>query len=188
MGIIYGKVVKEFTCLDQYLYIALPKITLSLLSNWKEHRAMPHFGLMDEGKMQPLDAELLRAQLHTRCGRRRMNEGKYPEGISTMFDAVLSGMRWFALKNEAIHEEIHKLGVYLLEDDLKLQQLLAKNGAWPHDIDFGKIQDTVYLALEGNLEGLDPTQFLWQVEGVLTKLGVIPFDEKELPPEDPDTF
>ncbi|MCX5870956.1 MAG: hypothetical protein NTY00_10065 [Deltaproteobacteria bacterium] len=149
---------------------------------------MPHFGLMDEGKMQPLDAALLRAQLHTRCGRRRIHEGKYPEGISTLYDAVLSGMRWFALKNEAIHEEIHKRGDYFLEDDIKLQQLLAESGAWPDDIDFGKLQDTVYSAIEGNLEGFDPTLFLWQVEEVLTKLGVMPFDEKKLPPEEPKTF
>ena len=149
---------------------------------------MPHFGLMDEGKMQPLDAALLRAQLHTRCGRRRIYEGKYPVGISTMYDALLSGMRWFALKNEAIHAEIHKRGDYFLENDIKLQELLAESGAWPNDIDFGKLRDTAYSAIEGNLEGFDPTLFLWQVEEVLTKLGVMPFDEKKLPPEDPKTF
>lgn len=149
---------------------------------------MPHFGLMDEGKMQPLDAALLRAQLHIRCGRRRIYEGKYPEGISTMYDAVLSGMRWFALKNDAIHQEIHRRGDYFLENDIKLQQLLAENGAWPDDIDFGKLRDTVYAAIEGNLERFDPTLFLRQVEGVLTKLGVMPFDEKKLPPEDHETF
>ena len=149
---------------------------------------MPHFGLMDEGKMPPVDAALLRAQLHIRAGRRRMQEGKYPEGISTMYDAVLSGMRWFALKNEAIHEEIHKRGEYILEDDVKLQQLIAESGAWPDGLDFVKLQDTVYEALEENLEGFEPTLFLRQVEDVLTKLGVMPFDEKELPPEDPETL
>jgi hypothetical protein len=149
---------------------------------------MPHFGLLDEGKMPPVDAALLRAQLHIRGGRRRMQEGKYPEGISTMYDAVLSGMRWFALKNEAIHEEIHKRGEYILEDDEKLQQLIAESGAWPDGLDFVKLQDTVYEAIEENLEEFDPTLFLRQVEGVFTKLGVMPFDEKELPPEDSDTF
>ena len=149
---------------------------------------MPHFGLMDERKMQPLDAALLRAQLHTRCGRRRTHEGKYPDGICTLYDAILSGMRWFALKNKAIHEEIHKRGDSFLEDDVKLQQLLAESGAWPDDVDFGKLQYTAYSAIEGNLEGFDPTLFLQQVERVLTKLGVIPFDEKKLPPEDPKTF
>ncbi len=149
---------------------------------------MPHFGLMDEGKMQPVDAALLRAQLHIRCGRRRMHEGKHPEGISTMYDAVLSGMRWFALKDEAIHEEIHKRGEYILEDDVKLHQLIAESGAWPDGLDFMKLQDTVYEALEENLEGFEPTLFLQQVEGVLAKLGVTPFDEKKLPPDDPETF
>jgi hypothetical protein len=149
---------------------------------------MPHFGLMDEGKMLPLAAALMRAQLHTRCGRRRMHEGKYPEGVSTLYDAVLSGMRWFALKNEAIHEEIHKRGNSFLENDAEVQQLLAKYGAWPDDIDFDKMQNTAYSALEGNLVGLDPALFLRQIETVLTKLGVAPFDEDKLPPEDPETF
>lgn len=145
---------------------------------------MPHFGLMDEGKMQPLDAALERAKLHIRCGRRRMNEGKYPEGISTMYDAVLSGMRWFAIKTEAIHDEIHKRGYQFLEDDEKLVALLAENGALPDNLDFGMLQQTLYAALDNNLEGVDYTFFLGQVEEVLAKLGITPFDEKKLPPED----
>lgn len=149
---------------------------------------MPHFGLMKEGKMQPLDAALQRAKLHARCGRRRMAEGKYSEGISTMYDAALSGMRWFAIKTDDIHEEIHKLGDHVLEDDEKLQKLLAENGALPESLDFEMLQETLYASLENNLAGIDYELFLRQIEEILAKLGVTPFDEKELPPEDPDTF
>ena len=108
-----------------------------------------------KGKCSHSSAALLRAQLHIRCGRRRRDEGKYPEGVSTMYDAVLSGMRWFALKNKAIHEEIHKRGEFILEDDVQLQQLIAESGVWPDGLDFMQFQSTVYEVIEENLEGFD---------------------------------
>ncbi|MEN8258058.1 MAG: hypothetical protein ABFS09_09395 [Thermodesulfobacteriota bacterium] len=149
---------------------------------------MPHFGLMDENKMQADEAALMRAKLHFRCGKRRVREGKLADGISTLYDALLSSMRWYALKNEAIHAEIHRQGEDILENDVRLQQLIAAYGAWPADLNFQKLLALVNTALSNNVQDLDRDLFINQIENLLTGLGVLPFDEAALPPEDPATF
>ena len=150
---------------------------------------MPHFGLMDESRMSHEDAALLRAKLHVRCGRRRLfEEGKLPEAITTLYDAIHAAMRWYAVVTDDVHQEIHKRGDEIYEDDQRLQSLLAEKGAWDDSLDFTSLERLVSAALEHNVPDFDRQQFWEQVENVLTKLGVMPFDEAELPPEDPNTL
>lgn len=80
---------------------------------------------------------------------------------------------------------LHEISYYKSTYSLTTTTFWKESEAWPAGLDFVKLQDTLYKALEENLEGFDPTLFLRQVEGVFIKLGVMPFDEKELPPEDP---
>lgn len=149
---------------------------------------MPHFGLMDSENMETDAAALMRAKLHVRSGRRRLREGKLAEGIATLYDALLSGMRWYAVSNKAIHAEIHRHGEVILEDDVRLQHLIADHGAWPAGLNFQELLALVDRALSNNLRGVDPEVYRKQIDCILTKLGVLPFDETALPPEDPATF
>jgi len=61
---------------------------------------MPHFGLMDENLMSREEALLLRSRLHYRCGARRLRQGKLPAGVVTLYDALLSAMRWYILTSQ----------------------------------------------------------------------------------------
>ena len=61
---------------------------------------MPHFGLMDEYKMEPHEAALMRARLHIRSGMRRLRQGKLREGLLTLYDSLYSGMRFYILSPE----------------------------------------------------------------------------------------
>ncbi len=149
---------------------------------------MPHFGLMDEGKMTTPEALLLRARLHLRCGRRRLQEDKLPEAISTLYDALLSSMRWYAITDESVHRELHELGDCILEDDQQLQKLLLRFGAWDASLNFEHIGLLLDYALYTKDISVDKEQLMQQIEAVLTRLGVLPFDEERLPPEDPQTF
>ena len=149
---------------------------------------MPHFGLMDANNMRYDAALLLRAKLHVRCGKRRVREGKIAEGICTLYDAALSSMRWYAVSNEAIHAVLHQHDITRLENDIWLQQLINAHGAWPPDLNFQEFLTQFDTALTGNIKGLDPELFIKQIDSLLTHLGVLPFNEDELPPEDPDTF
>ncbi len=149
---------------------------------------MPHFGLMDENKMSHGDAALLRAKLHVRCGRRRLFEGKLPEAVTTLYDAIHSAMRWYAITTAEVHAEIHKRGEAVFEDDAQLQRLLVEQGAWDEALNFSELEMLVNAALDHNVPELDPQLFMNRVDAVLVKLGVMPFDEAELPPEDPNTL
>ncbi len=149
---------------------------------------MPHFGLMDEGEMIPRDAALLRARLHVRCGRRRLFEGKLPEAVATLYDGLLAAMRWYALTDGEVHRQIHTRGDRLLEDDVELQKLLREHGAWDDVLNFQGLRSLVDDAMEGRLADFDRHRLMEQIEAVLTRLGVLPFDEDALPPEDPETL
>lgn len=149
---------------------------------------MPHFGLMDEEKMTAEEAVLQRARLHFRGGRRRLREGKLPEAVGTLYDAVQAAMRWYALTNEEVHEQLHVRGETILEDDVRLQELLHEYGAWDDSLDFQKFTLHLDDALERKISSVDEDKLLGQIDAVLTKLGINPFNEDDLPPEDPRTF
>lgn len=148
---------------------------------------MPHFGLMDEKNMEDDAAALLRAKLHLRCGRRRLLEGKMAEAVSTLYDAVQAGMRWRALKADW-HDELHELGKEVLEDDAVLYRILRDKGEWDQALDFDSFRKMTFRAIEGEPVQVDRARLLDDIEKVMTRLGVMPFDENELPPEDPETF
>lgn len=149
---------------------------------------MPHFGLMDEKKMTPEAAALLRAKLHIRCGRRRLQEKKDAEAITTLYDALQSAMRWHAMTSSPLQEELARRGSDFLENDMALLEFLQSQGVWDHSFDFHGFRELLDQALEENVAPFDRQQFWSRLETILTRLGVMPFDENELPPEDPATF
>jgi hypothetical protein len=57
---------------------------------------MPHFGLMDEKALGPVEGPLQRARLHVRGGKRRLRQGKVAAGIVTLYDALNGAMQWYA--------------------------------------------------------------------------------------------
>ncbi|MFO7606505.1 MAG: hypothetical protein R6W72_09425 [Desulfurivibrionaceae bacterium] len=146
----------------------------------------PHFGLMDENIMTPEDAALMRAKLHWRCGERRLRERKSASGIATLYDALLSGMRWYILTGQAARPE--DFSAEDLENERYVFHLLKKAGLIDSSLNLAKVQDLVDRALMD--EDIQPEQewFFAELEKFLTRLKVLPFDESALPPEDPATF
>ena len=74
---------------------------------------VPHFGLLDEAHLSREEALLMRSKFHYRCGLRRMRENKAPEGISTLYDSMLTAMRWYVLA--------HKFEEFSVDTDEKLE-------------------------------------------------------------------
>lgn len=148
---------------------------------------MPHFGLMDESTMPPEEAALLRAKLHIRCGMRRMRQGKSAAGLATIYDAILSAMRWHILTTPLKG----KLGNDVeeqLENERVVFSLMRKAGILDGALDWNRFQALVDQALMEEEIIVDREALLGQVEELMTRLGVMPFDESILPPEDPRTF
>lgn len=145
----------------------------------------PHFGMMDETKMSREDALLLRTKLHWRCGVRRMRENKASSGLATLYDALLSAMRWYILVNLR-----HEVGAEdeKIENERYVFSLLRRHGMLDGSLDLQLLEEVVDKALMEEDVSRDQDKILAQLEAFLHRLGVLPFDESELPDEDPSTF
>lgn len=147
---------------------------------------MPHFGLMDETKMTQSDAALLRAKLHLRSGRDRLRQGKLSLGIVTLYDALVSAMRWYILSVERRRDL--KLGdIDYLKTDEDIYSVFVRSGIFDHCFDFDRFEALTSAAPEQELSDVNPEDIIQQVERLMTRLGVMPFDEKSLPPETPSS-
>ena len=148
---------------------------------------MPHFGLMNEDELGPVEGPLQRARLHIRGGKRRLRQGKIAAGIVTLYDALSSAMQWHV----ALPERRSKLVVFKDEDllhDRTTYAVLVRSGVLDGRFDFDAFDRLTEQALDHEMPGYDYGDLLKGVEAVMTGLGVMPFDEADLPPEDPKTF
>jgi hypothetical protein len=147
---------------------------------------MPHFGLMDEKALGPVEGPLQRARLHVRGGKRRLRQGKVAAGIVTLYDALNGAMQWYAASPGG-----RKLALKEGEnpnDDGALYAALVRSGVLDGTFDFEAFDRLTETALNQELPGFDYRHILEGIEAVLARLGVMPFDEAALPPEDPRTF
>lgn len=147
---------------------------------------MPHAGLMNEEALGPEAGPLQRARLHIRGGKRRLRQGKISAGIVTLYDAFLSAMKWYIASQDRRTGLMHLEGEDL-SDDKTLFSVLERSGI-VRAFDYTAFDALVDRALEGEMPGFDYSQILAAVESAMTSLGVMPFDEKDLPPEDPSTY
>lgn len=148
---------------------------------------MPHAGLMDERGLGPVEGPLQRARLHLRGARRRLRQGKTSAGIVTLADALDAAMLWYM----ALPERRARLDIRPgedLNDDRALFRILARSGVLDGAFDYDAFDRLVERALSEELPGYDHRELLGALERVMTALGVMPFDEASLPPEDPRTF
>jgi hypothetical protein len=146
---------------------------------------MPHFGFMDESRMTPWDAELMRSRLHMRAARRRFRQGKLSAGLATLYDALLSALRWYALSPEHIGGPgVGAGGAFM--DERAVYDSLVRRGTLDGGFDFDSFRSLAEDAIDNEPGSYDYTAVLMDVESVMTRLGVMPFDEDALPPEKPD--
>ena len=146
----------------------------------------PHFKLMDERAMPPAEAMLMRSKLHWRCGIRRVQEKKSSAGITTLYDALLSAMRWYILTQ--LQNEIGEEPEEKLENERFVFFLMKKAGILDSSFDLQLLEEVVDKALMEEDFQEDQKKVMKQMKQLLTRLGLLPFDVSELPAEDPATF
>ncbi len=148
---------------------------------------MPHAGLMDEQALGPERGPLQRARLHIRGGSRRLRQGKTAAGIVTLYDALDAALLWyFAAPGRKSALAIGPGDD--LNDDRTMFGILVRSGVLDGSFDFDAFDRLTEEALREELPGYDHREVLAGIERVMTVLGVMPFDEAALPPEDPATF
>ena len=148
---------------------------------------MPHAGLMDERALGPEAGPLQRARLHIRGGKRRLKQGKLSAGIVTLYDAVSAAMEWYIAsperrRNLVIRDDDN------LNDEKTLYDILVRSGVLDGSFDYRAFDGLVQKVLYEDEVGFDYKKSLDEIESFMTMLGVMPFDEQGLPPEDPATF
>ncbi len=149
---------------------------------------MPHFGLMrTEDSFRTEEGALLRARLHIRAGRRRLRQGKISAGIVTLYDALLFAMQWYAASAER-RQMLKITDKDSLKDDKVLYSVLTRSGVLDGNFDYPAFDALAEKAGEDEMKGFDYIDMLKGLESVMGQLGVMPFDENNLPAEDPSTF
>ncbi len=148
---------------------------------------MPHFGLMDEKKLGPVEGPLQRARLHIRGGKRRLRQGKIAAGIVTLYDALEGAMRYYVADAGNVARLPAGAGD-IRNDEKTLYAVLVRSGVLDGAFDFDAFDRLAERALNEELPGYEYRELLAGLESVMTRLGVMPFDEASLPPEDPKTF
>jgi hypothetical protein len=143
---------------------------------------MPHAGLIDEslGKTEML---LMRARLHVRGSHIRFSEGRRRDGVAAMYDAVSSAMLMFA-QPEMVEKYPHLGQVEDLSDDFALFQALKQSGVFDESVsvsNFKFLSRCLDDALEDRIDMLDETRFVETSHILLLQLGVLPFNECDLP-------
>ena len=128
-----------------------------------------------------------RARLHIRGGKRRLRQGKISAGIVTLYDALLAAMKWYV----ASPERRSRLDIGRdddMTDDKTVFSVLTRSGVLDGRFDYPAFDMLVEKALNEEIPDYDYSEVLKGMESVMTLLGVMPFDEAELPQEDPATF
>ncbi len=148
---------------------------------------MPHFGLMNEQELGPVAGPLQRARLHLRGGKRRLRQGKVSAGIVTLYDALEGAMLSYAESPETGPRLAFRPGERRYDSKV-LYAVLVRSGVLDGSFDFEAFDQLTEKALQQELDGYDTRELLAGVESVMMQLGVLPFDEASLPPEDPSTF
>ncbi len=148
---------------------------------------MPHFGLMDENKLGAAKGPLQRARLHIRGAKRRLRQGKIAAGIVTLYDALEGAMRSY-IERPGRLAALGITNVRELNSEQELYGALVRAGVVDGAFDFEEFDCLTEQALRDEIPAFDYTELLASLESVMTQLGVMPFDESLLPPEDPATY
>lgn len=140
-----------------------------------------------EDSFKKPEGALLRARLHIRGGKRRLSQGKISAGIVTLYDALIFALRWYLMAPEH-REELRLNEAVDLTDEKAMIRTLVSSDVLDRSFDLRAFDELVDKAAYEEMPGFDYGPMLGQFEALMTRLGVMPFDEAILPPEDPSTF
>ena len=143
---------------------------------------MPHAGLMVEREMGPLEGPLLRARLHIRGGKRRIRQGKAEAGIVTLGDALSAAIEY------ALDLHAKDIPNQPFDYEHTAYKALVSAGIVSGRFDYAAFQLMVEDALAGIVDAAILPARIAALDALMTELGIMPFDETALPPEDPKTF
>ena len=136
---------------------------------------MPQHGFMDMTKMIKAEVALTCARLYLRDGKSYIQEGFIKAGMAALYDAILFGMQYY------IAEPACRGNIDLNNNDLwdhaALYHKLTRAGIFEDPNAFNHLSQIVERALWHGSPSFDANSVLVEVEWMLSKLHVIPFNE-----------
>jgi hypothetical protein len=141
---------------------------------------MSHNGLIDASKLSDPKAAFICARLYLRNGKRRLQKGRSGSGMAALYDAVLFGMHYYIAKHNRCASFLKNTDPW---DAAGMFHALARAGVFNDPLTFNRFSLIVERALWQESFSFDPHATLAEVETMLTKLGVMPFNESALPRE-----
>jgi hypothetical protein len=145
---------------------------------------MPFLGHTENNKPCAEEVLFVRARLHKHTGTRRLREGKISLGIVTLYCALNSAMQWYVACPEHARKLLVKSNDNLNDDNI-LFDILRRSGVITSGFDYSAFSELVDEALFKNVSEFNYSGILTDIESVMTQLGILPFDESELPLDDP---
>ncbi len=147
---------------------------------------MPHFGLIDEN-LPELTKFLLRARLHVRGGKIRLERKRINDGIAALYDALIYALYWFFLKDDELEPLLYDTyGKY--KDELDLYKILIALGKVDREFNIKSFIKLSESALNKEVKYFDQVQILLNYDHLMEQLGILPFDEELLPKGVPTTL
>lgn len=127
------------------------------------------------------ETALMCARLYLRAGKHHLQEGLLTAGIAALYDAILFAMQYY------IAESAYRASINFNSDDLwdhaALYHKLAKAGIFDDRNAFNHLSLIVERALWQESFSFDANSVITDVEKILLKLGVMPFNESILQSE-----
>ncbi|MCX8031018.1 MAG: hypothetical protein N3A59_05510 [Thermodesulfovibrionales bacterium] len=148
---------------------------------------MPHAGLMIERAMGDEEGPFLRAKLHIRSGKRRLREGKISAGLLTLYDALSAALEWY-VASENRRKSLNIQKNENLNNERDILSILVRSKIIDGKFDYDSFDKLIDRAINEDILDFDYSELLLQYESLMKQLGIMPFDESELPKERPDTF
>ena len=96
-------------------------------------------------------------------------------------------MEWYIASPERMKLLDIRIGENLKDEDT-LYEILLRSKIIDGSFDREAFNRALDRALREEMPDYDYTKILKDIEGFMSQLGIMPFDESKLPPEDPSTF
>lgn len=141
---------------------------------------MLHSRWMDLPKGTDARTALVCAHLYLRRGKRHLQKGSSAAGLAALYDAVFFGMRYYIVKHQHCESIVKNTDLW---DAAGLFHALACAGVFDDPLLFNRFTLKVEHILWQESFPCDLDVVLAEVKKMLTKLGVIPFNESAFPGE-----
>lgn len=142
---------------------------------------MLQHGFTDVSKMIKAEVALICARLYLRDGKRHLQEGSFTAGVAALYDAILFGMHYYVAEPACRGSiDLNKTDLW---DHAALYHKLVKAGIFDDPNAFNHLSQIVERALWQGSYSFDINSVLAEVEKMLSKLGVMPFNESILQSE-----